>query len=556
MARWVFFLTAALALAQEEEVAFVVDRIESRDMLMAALTQVIPMQNETCIKHFSCCFGSHMTLPALTWTHVKSFASNYHVRELLDSTPRMLERHYTFYNLYDRLSRTNSSQVWAADCYFGLVSILLNALPAIEFEQGLPHAQDVLAVAKNMLRRNTEYELANWTIPMEPLELQFPFFLGVHKNNCGGSKLKIFVYDTGNYSRGSLFCSAGQWGVEVAYHRYFDSSACKTDNPEEADFFLVPDYRACHLHLAPTYQHKGLTLVEGDDFHSAIIRNHRDKYREVGKVEDMFKDLVKRLAWFPRKRGLDHIFIFSDQGFIVNFTHTFPSWREHISNSIFLTTEAFTPGCGPSCFSPWKDIVIPGHLDLDRMKAIRNWSLPSSERKYLFNFHGRLPLNHDYYENNTVRRDILKFAHLPNVSVGGFIEEYFEVMGQSHFCLVPEGTSSWTNHLYESFFAGCIPFILSDHYVLPFQDLIPWEYVSVKWPQTEVGEAMFMYIYDFVHNRRPELEAMKKRVEEAACWFDFYNMEGPCSPYRGVTHALEKRLAAMPNYLHPPHWAT
>ena len=33
--------------------------------------------------------------------------------------------------------------------------------------------------------------------------------------------------------------------------------------------------------------------------------------------------------------------------------------------------------------------------------------------------------------------------------------------GASHFCLVPMGTSSWTNHLYEAFFAGCIPVILS-----------------------------------------------------------------------------------------------
>ena len=42
----------------------------------------------------------------------------------------------------------------------------------------------------------------------------------------------------------------------------------------------------------------------------------------------------------------------------------------------------------------------------------------------------------------------------------GFLGDWFS-QGASHFCLVPMGTSSWTNHLYESFFAGCIPVILS-----------------------------------------------------------------------------------------------
>ncbi|CAE8650975.1 unnamed protein product, partial [Polarella glacialis] len=250
-----------------------------------------------------------------------------------------------------------------------------------------------------------------------------------------------------------------------------------------ADFFFVPDYRACHLHLAPNKLHKGLTRIEGDDFHSKIIRNHHEKYRQPARAEELFKELVGSLEHFDRRKGMDHIFVFSDQGFIVNFTHTFPSWRDHISHSIFATTEAFTPGCGQSCFSPWKDFVIPGHLDLDRMQAIHNFSKPTHSRSLLFNFHGRLPINHDYYENVTVRKAITQFSEIPDVSVGGFIEEYFEVMGDSHFCLIPEGTSSWTNHLYESFFAGCIPLILSDKFVLPFQELIDWPSLSIRWPQ-------------------------------------------------------------------------
>ena len=46
-------------------------------------------------------------------------------------------------------------------------------------------------------------------------------------------------------------CGHGlRWGVEVLLHRYFASSACRSLDPDEANLFLVPDYRACHLHLA------------------------------------------------------------------------------------------------------------------------------------------------------------------------------------------------------------------------------------------------------------------------------------------------------------------
>ncbi|CAJ1357417.1 unnamed protein product [Effrenium voratum] len=535
-------LTAAAQLSADEE------------LLAREIVQLFEGGNSSCRSSFSCCNGSSATVSAELWDHVKAFAHNYHVRELLDSTPRMLERHYTFYNLWDRMKQAGSMQVFAADCYYGVVSMLLNALPAIEFEDGLHVAQEVFLTAAEMLERNNDTEGANWTIPREPLQLQMPLFLGLLPNNCAGSALRIYVYDTKKFSAGSVFCSAGQWGVEVLLHRYFAASSCRTLDPNQADLFLVPDYRACHLHLAPTYMHKGLTRIEGDDYHSQIIRNHKDKYRRPAEAEEQFQELLKSLPYLDRKKGMDHVFIFSDQGFIVNFTHTFPSWRDNIPHSIFLTTEAFTPGCGPSCFSPWKDAIIPGHIDLDRIQLIASYNQPTSNRSFLFNFHGRLPVNHDYYEKVTVRKALLQFDELADVSVGGFIEEYFEVMGSSHFCLVPEGTSSWTNHLYESFFAGCIPLILSDRYVLPFQDLIDWPSLSIRWPQEAVAIEMYLYVKDLVVNQRPLVEAMKQRVDAHACWFNFYQLDGPCSPYKGILHDLEKRSRGMPRYLHPTHW--
>ncbi|CAK9109781.1 unnamed protein product [Durusdinium trenchii] len=79
-------------------------------------------------------------------------------------------------------------------------------------------------------------------------------------------------------------------------------------------------------------------------------------------------------------------FIFSDQG--MNF---FPEWRDYIPNSVFVVTEALTPRCGPSCFNPWKDLVIPGHTDFFRARRMASFNLPSEQRSLLFNFHGRDP---------------------------------------------------------------------------------------------------------------------------------------------------------------------
>ena len=155
------------------------------------------------------------------------------------------------------------------------------------------------------------------------------------------------------------------------------------------------------------------------------------------------------------------------------------------------------------------------------------------------------------YKDVKVRSDIESFFKgQPDVSVGDFIPNYFEVMGKSHFCLIPYGTSSWTNHLYTSFFAGCIPIILSDDFILPFQRHLDWKSLTVRWPQNLVNEELYMFVYDFVNNRREELEAVKKKIDEHRCWFDWYNFDNvaECSPYKAIFQELAVRRDQMPKY--------
>jgi len=134
------------------------------------------------------------------------------------------------------------------------------------------------------------------------------------------------------------------------------------------------------------------------------------------------------------------------------------------------------------------------------------------------------------------------FTDKPGVSVGGFVDDYFERMGASHFCLIPRGTSSWTNHLYEAFFAGCIPVILSDDFEVPFEDILDWSSFSIKWPEADVSMNLHNYL---LATPLPELRRMKQLVDAHACWFDYHqSMEAEgeqCSPYLGFIRALERK---------------
>lgn len=410
------------------------------------------------------------------------------------------------------------------DCGFALATIILVALRAIDYDDGREDAQKMFQYLTQQLLPRLEPHNAvakDWAADLTDLRI-YPFLLGLTpRHDCYGSKLKIFVYDLPHLTRGVLHCHHGQWGLEALIPHWLRQGSCSTQDAEEADFFLVPWHTWC----------------------DRIVYKMNQTRREVSAVYiDMINRRHELLPHWTKNDGHDHVFIFSDQG--MNF---FPEWRDYIPNSLFIVTEALTPKCGPSCFNPWKDFVVPGHTDYFRYRRMAQFNLPTEQRTLLFNFHGRHPGLNDLYKKNFVRGNIMRvFDGLEGVSVGGFTDDYFERMGASHFCLVPMGTSSWTNHLYEAFFAGCIPVILSDGFQVPFENTLDWPSFSIKWPMTDVS----MDLYNFLKSTPLYLlRQMKAAVDANACWFDWHETLKPgesCSPYLGILKELERKRLAFP----------
>ena len=47
---------------------------------------------------------------------------------------------------------------------------------------------------------------------------------------------------------------------------------------------------------------------------------------------------------------------------------------------------------------------------------------------------------------------------------------------------------------FETFWAGCIPVVLSDAYDVPFGQLFDVSRFMIRWPDTEIGEELLRYL--------------------------------------------------------------
>lgn len=260
-------------------------------------------------------------------------------------------------------------------------------------------------------------------------------------------------------------CKSFQWSNEYRLVRRLSQGVRRTYNVNEADYVLVPFLSKCWYNNVAKYR---LDTMDAD-------------------VKEIVASLNKTEAW--RRHPEKHLFLFvSGAG-----PTLFRSWRM-IRGGTFILAEGDRAA---DIFIPHRDIIIPGVSAVNAPPATRD---PFRPRRLLASFRGNLVLHmrdsegKDRFMRSLLRAALVQLAkNRKDVVVGDRIYDeikrttYKTELEVSTFCLVPRGVTPWTRRLFDVLLSDCIPVVLANSIVFPFEDTINYEHFTLKIPEAWVG---------------------------------------------------------------------
>ncbi len=316
------------------------------------------------------------------------------------------------------------------------------------------------------------------------------------------SQFLIYVYDlpekfNRQVLRESWRCGHHMFAAEVAFHKYLLKSNVRTKDPSKATMFYIPTYTTCKT--------------------TTFAGNGPDPWFGRNLMVEAISWVSSTFPYWNRRQGRDHI---------VSATHDYGACYDYLRNSahragivselkksIILSTFGDTKS---KCFNADHHITIPTYLAVPslginskRMRA--DWSkavglqLPlavddpstfdDTKRTQACFFwgalewtdaNGRIDESYSHGVRQTLRKlyaddpwFVLK--HVTRDGDGKIgLDQYAEHLKRSVFCLAPAGFAPWSARIYEAIHYGCIPVIIADTIILPFDDQLPWREFSVK----------------------------------------------------------------------------
>ncbi|XP_009340969.2 probable glycosyltransferase At5g03795 isoform X2 [Pyrus x bretschneideri] len=264
-------------------------------------------------------------------------------------------------------------------------------------------------------------------------------------------KFKVFVYAEGEpplFHNGpckSIYSMEGNFIHEIEVNKQF-----RTQDPEKAHVYFLP--------FSVTMLVRFVYVRDSHDF-SPIRQTVRDYVNIVSE----------KYPYWNRSLGADH-FMLACHDWGPETSNSNPHLRK---NSIRALCNANTS----EGFNPSRDVSFPEiNLQTGDTHGFLGGPSPRLRSNLAFfagGVHGPIrPILLEHWENKDP--DMRVHQYLPKGA------SYYDMMRQSRFCLCPSGYEVASPRVVEAIYTGCVPVLISDHYVPPFSDILNWKSFSVE----------------------------------------------------------------------------
>ena len=341
--------------------------------------------------------------------------------------------------------------------------------------------------------------------------------------------LRVFVYDMPAEFGSNLLaaaqhrsgktnkCSSSFYASEQRVHEYLMSSHWRVQDPALADLFYVPVYVACAVKsgLRVQLQQEGASKPGfAPDFRALRSLMHA-----------ALAHIRREYPFWDMSGGRDHVWTFTQGAGAAVFGEAL--WDE-VQHSIFLTTNG---QLSEKHFRFGHDIVIPSFMSRkpgilahdplssppSRDTAVYWGGSLMEDRRYSRGMRHALV---DAFNAGELAGDVLV-----EVSAGAW-RDTFTAQLSSRFCLALEGWWAWTPRPFESVLQGCVPALVSNDIVLPFQRFLPWDTFSLKLSPTRGIKAIVSLLRAIQGAELRSLQAGVLRHWRAFHWTAPYGQAG------------------------------